>query len=100
LQQANSYTDQRFNQLNQRIGDVQKEARQAAAIGLAASSLRYDDRPGKLSAAVGGGLWKGYAAGSMGLGYTSQDQRVRANVSGTTTGDSWGIGAGISFTLN
>lgn len=100
LQQANSYTDMRFGQLSQQIGDVQKEARQAAAIGLAASSLRYDERPGKLSAAVGGGVWKGYAAGSMGLGYTSKDQNVRANVSATTTGDSWGIGAGLSFTLN
>ncbi len=48
--------------------------------------LRYDERPGKLSAAVGGGVWKGYAAGSMGLGYTSRDQNVRANVSATTTG--------------
>ena len=100
LQQANSYTDMRFGQLSQQIGEVQKEARQAAAIGLAASSLRYDERPGKLSAAVGGGVWKGYAAGSMGLGYTSRDQNVRANVSATTTGDSWGIGAGLSFTLN
>jgi len=100
LQQANSYTDMRFGQLSQQIGEVQKEARQAAAIGLAASSLRYDERPGKLSAAVGGGVWKGYAAGSMGLGYTSRDQNVRANVSATTTGDAWGIGAGLSFTLN
>ena len=100
LQQANSYTDMRFGQLSQQIGEVQKEARQAAAIGLAASSLRYDDRPGKLSASMGGGMWKGYAAGAMGLGYTSENQRVRANVSATTTGDNWGVGAGLTFTLN
>ncbi len=100
LNQANNYTDMRFGQLSQQIGDVQKEARQAAAIGLAASSLRYDNRPGKLSASVGGGVWKGYASGAMGLGYTSESQGVRANVSATTTGDSWGFGAGLSFTLN
>ncbi len=71
-----------------------------SSIGLAAASLRYDDRPGKISASVGGGLWKGYAAGAMGIGYTSLNQRVRASVLGATTGDSWGFGAGLSFTLN
>ncbi len=100
LGQANAYTDMRFNQLSQQIGDVQREARQAGAIGLAASSLRYDERPGKISASVGGGLWKGYAAGALGVGYTSRDFNVRANVSAATTGDSWGIGAGLTFTLN
>ncbi|MCG7509402.1 calcium-binding protein, partial [Mesorhizobium sp. IRAMC:0171] len=51
LGQANDYTDQKFNQLNQEMGGIRDEARQAAAIGLAAASLRYDDRPGKLSVA-------------------------------------------------
>jgi len=100
LNQANNYTDYKFGQLNQEIGEVRNEARQAAAIGLAAASLRYDDRPGKASVAVGGGVWRGQGAFAFGAGYTSENGRVRANLSATTAGGKWGAGAGISFTLN
>ncbi|XSG83596.1 MAG: YadA-like family protein [Methyloligella sp. ZOD6] len=100
LSEANAYTDQRFNQLNEELGGIQREARQAAAIGIAAASLRYDDRPGKLSVAAGGGLWRSEGAFAFGAGYTSENGRLRANLSGTTAGDDWGVGAGASFTLN
>lgn len=100
LTAANNYTDQKFGQLNREIGDVRSEARQAAAIGLAAASLRYDDRPGKLSVSVGGGLWRGEGALAFGAGYTSENGRVRGNLSGTAAGGQVGIGAGLSFTLN
>ncbi len=100
LGQANDYTDQKFNQLNQELDGVRSEARQAAAIGLAAASLRYDDRPGKLSVAVGGGLWRSESALAFGAGYTSENGRVRGNVSGTASGGHVGVGAGLSFTLN
>ena len=36
----------------------------------------------------------------FGAGYTSENGRVRANLSGTTTDGHWGVGAGLSFTLN
>ncbi|MCZ4072109.1 YadA-like family protein [Agrobacterium sp. LMR679] len=100
LNQANNYTDYKFGQLNQEIGEVRSEARQAAAIGLAAASLRYDDRPGKASVAVGGGFWRGEGALAFGAGYTSEDGRLRTNLSATTAGGKWGVGAGLSFTLN
>jgi len=100
LSNANAYTDYRIGQLNQDIRSVRKEARQAAAIGLAASSLRYDDRPGKLSVAAGAGAWSGQGALSMGVGYTSESGRVRANLSATTAGGKWSVGGGLSFTLN
>ena len=100
LNQAKDYTDSRFSQLNQEFGSIRQEARQAAAIGLAAASLRYDDRPGKLSAAVGGGVWRGEGAFALGAGYTSEDGRVRANLSASTAGGQWGAGAGLSITLN
>ncbi|MBZ9820849.1 YadA-like family protein, partial [Mesorhizobium sp. CA4] len=100
LQQANAYTDSKLSQLNMDMGEARGEARQAAAIGLAAASLRYDDRPGKLSVAAGGGYWRGEGAVAFGAGYTSEDGRARANVSGTTAGGHWGVGAGVSFTLN
>ncbi|MCZ0735093.1 YadA-like family protein [Phreatobacter sp. AB_2022a] len=100
LSQANAYTDARFAGLNADIRGVRREARQAAAIGLAASSLRYDDRPGKLSASMGGGVWRGQGAFAIGLGYTSENGLMRGNLSATTTGGEWGVGAGLSITLN
>ncbi|WP_428839532.1 YadA-like family protein [Brucella oryzae] len=98
--EANAYTDTKFGMLSQDIGAVRKEARQAAAIGLAAASLRYDDRPGKLSAAIGGGVWRNEGAFAMGLGYTSQDSKFRTNVSMTTAGGNVGGGVGLSYTFN
>ena len=100
LSQANAYTDARFAGLNADIRGVRREARQAAAIGLAASSLRYDDRPGKLSASMGGGVWRGQGALAIGVGYTSENGLMRGNLSASTTGGEWGVGAGLSITLN
>lgn len=42
----------------------------------------------------------GATNGAFGAGYTSENGRVRANLSGATTGGSVGVGAGISVTLN
>ncbi|MDW6025961.1 YadA-like family protein [Mesorhizobium sp. BAC0120] len=100
LQTANAYTDSKFAQLNMDLDGIRSEAHQAAAVGLAAASLRYDDRPGKLSVAVGGGYWQDEGAFAFGAGYTSESGRVRANLSGTTTDGKWGVGAGLSLTLN
>ncbi|WP_208541656.1 MULTISPECIES: Vomp family autotransporter [Bartonella] len=98
--QSNAYTDMKFNALSYKINVVQKEARQAAAIGLAVSNLRYNDTPGKLSIAFGSGVWRGQSAFAFGAGYTSEDGDIRSNFSVTTSGGHWGVGAGISFTLN
>ncbi|WP_244395444.1 YadA-like family protein [Brucella microti] len=100
LDQANAYTDKKFGKLNEDIMATRIEARQAAAIGLAAASLRYDDRPGKISAAIGGGFWRGEGAVALGLGHTSEDQRMRSNLSAATSGGNWGMGAGFSYTFN
>ena len=97
---ANQYTDFRVGQLEREIDGVRSEARQAAAIGLAASSIRYDTTPGKLSVGMGGGFWRGEGAAAFGAGYTSEGGRLRANVSTTVAGGNWGGGAGASFTLN
>jgi len=36
----------------------------------------------------------------MGVGYTSQDGKVRLNVGGASTGKDWGVNAGFSYTWN
>ncbi|ETS04087.1 hypothetical protein Q655_01672, partial [Bartonella henselae JK 51] len=82
------------------VEDVRKEARQAAAIGLAVSNLRYNDLPGKLSVALGSGIWRSQSAFAFGAGYTSEDGNIRSNLSVTNAGGSWGVGVGLSLTLN
>jgi autotransporter adhesin len=86
--------------LNRQVGEVRGEARRSAAIGLAAAALRFDDRPGKLSVAAGGGVWRGESAASFGLGYTLPDGWARVNATGVAAGRDFGVGAGASFTLN
>ncbi len=99
VNEAKTYTDMKFETLNYAIEDVRKEARQAAAIGLAVSNLRYYDIPGSLSISFGSGAWRGQSAFAIGTGYTSEDGNIRSNVSITSAGGHWGIGAGITLRL-
>ncbi|WP_375672750.1 YadA-like family protein, partial [Bartonella sp. AA16SXTY] len=94
VERANNYTNMKFEALNYSIENVRKEARQAAAIGLAVSNLRYNDTPGKLSVGFGSGLWRSQSAFAFGAGYTSESGSIRSNLSITTSGGHWGIGAG------
>ncbi|MFT4347066.1 YadA-like family protein, partial [Bartonella ancashensis] len=100
LEESKKYTDMRFDTLSYAVEDAKKEARQSAAIGLAVANLRYDDTPGALSIAFGSGLWRSQSAFAFGAGYTSEDGKIRSNFSMTNTGRHWGIGAGLSVTLN
>ncbi|AQX19295.1 YadA-like family protein [Bartonella sp. WD16.2] len=97
--QANTYTDTTFDVLNYKIKNVQKEARQAAAIGLAVSNLRYADIPGAISVAFGSGLWRSQSASSFGASYTSENGKARSSLSAATSGGHWGVGAGVSLIL-
>ncbi|WP_144755747.1 MULTISPECIES: YadA-like family protein, partial [Bartonella] len=100
VSESKAYTDMKFETLNYAIEDVRKEARQAAAIGLATSNLRYNDTPGKLSVALGAGVWLNQSAFAVGAGYTSEDGNTRSSLSVTSAGGRWGVGVGLSFTLN
>ncbi|ABM44517.1 YadA-like family protein [Bartonella bacilliformis] len=100
LKDAKGYTDKKFNALSYEIDGARKEARQGAAIGLAVSNLRYDDTPGSLSLAFGTGMWRHQYGFAVGAGFMSVDGKVSANVSAATAGGHWGVGAGVSVTLN
>ena len=111
---AEAYTDQRvaalsgdlgnvntrLSQLQTEVAQARREARQGAAVGLAAASLRFDDRPGKFSLAAGGGYWRGEGAAAFGAGYTLPNGDIRLNVTAATTGTATGVGGGATFTLN
>ncbi len=90
----------RVDRLDRRIEDTRDIAIAAGALSMAAAQLRFDDRPGKLSVAMGGGAFHGKGAGAIGLGYTSSDRLWRANVSGSFTDGEAAFGGGVSFTLN
>ncbi|EJF83580.1 Vomp family autotransporter, partial [Bartonella rattimassiliensis] len=100
VSEVKSYTDMKFEMLNYAVEGVRKEARQAAAIGLAVSNLRYYDIPGSLSVSFGSGLWRSQSAFAVGAGYTSEDGKIRSNLSVTSAGGHWGVGVGLSLTLN
>ncbi|GAA4659175.1 Vomp family autotransporter [Bartonella pachyuromydis] len=100
INEVKSYTDMKFDALNYSIEGVRKEARQAAAIGIAVANLRYNETPGKLSVGFGTGLWRNKSAFAFGAGYTSESGSVLSNVSVTNSGGHWGIGAGFNMTLN
>ncbi|ETS16317.1 YadA-like family protein [Bartonella henselae] len=89
----------KFEALSYAVEDVRKEARQAAAIGLAVSNLRYYDIPGSLSLSFGTGIWRSQSAFAVGAGYTSEDGNIRSNLSITNAGGHWGVGAGITLRL-
>ncbi|WP_075320653.1 YadA-like family protein, partial [Bartonella henselae] len=99
VNEAKAYTDMKFEALSYAVEDVRKEARQAAAIGLAVSNLRYYDIPGSLSLSFGTGIWRSQSAFAVGAGYTSEDGNIRSNLSITNAGGHWGVGAGITLRL-
>ncbi|WP_375641429.1 MULTISPECIES: YadA-like family protein [unclassified Bartonella] len=100
VSEANSYTDMKFSTLSYAVEDVRKEARQAAAVGLAVAGLRYSDIPGKLTIAFGSGLWRSQSAFAFGAGYTSENGDIGSNLSITTSGGHWGISTGVNWILN
>ncbi|EJF79377.1 Adhesin yadA precursor [Candidatus Bartonella washoeensis] len=99
VDRAHQYTDMKFNILSYDIKNVRKEARQAAAVGLAVSNLRYFDDPGSLSISFGSGAWRGQSAFALGAGYTSENGKIRSNLSATSAGGHWGVGGAITLKI-
>jgi autotransporter adhesin len=87
--------------LQNQISTNLAQANAGTALAMAASGLRYDDRPGKISLASGFGNFKGQTGLAMGLGY-AYDNRLRfnASVSGASGQSNYGVAGGASWTLN
>ncbi len=100
LNEVKSYTDIKFEALRYELKEVRKESRQAAAIGLAVSNLSYEEIPGSLSLSIGTGLWRNQSAIAIGAGYVSSSGKIRSNISATSSGGYWGVGAGLRIKLN
>ncbi|WP_273789865.1 Vomp family autotransporter [Bartonella sp. ML70XJBT] len=100
VNETKSYTDIKFEALRYEIKEIRKESKQAAAVGLAVSNLSYEDTPGSLSLSIGTGVWRNQSAFAIGAGYMSENGKIRSNISATSSGGHWGIGAGLRVKLN
>lgn len=90
-----------FN-LRDSIRDVRTEAQRGTAVALAANGMRFDDRAGRTS--VGGSVsyYKGETGVALGLGHTSNDQRLRYNAAVSFSpngGSNVGAVAGATFSF-
>jgi trimeric autotransporter adhesin len=94
-------TQNQINFLQNQVNDDRREARGGTALALAATGLRYDDRPGKLSVAGGFGHYKGETGLAFGLGYTATNV-LRFNVGVSSVPSQGNVGAfgGAAWTLN
>lgn len=92
-------TQNQINFLQNQIDGDRREARGGTALALAATGLRYDDRPGKLSVAGGFGNYKGETGLAMGLGYTATNAfRLNVGVSGVPNQGNVGVVGGAAWT--
>nr|WP_241239049.1 YadA-like family protein [Burkholderia stagnalis] len=88
VQQANSYTDRRFNEMNQAINDVAKNAYAGVAAAMAMPNLT-PSQPGRTVVGVGVGSYKSGKAGAISITHRSENGRwlINGGVAGTSTGD-------------
>ncbi|SAL25167.1 putative trimeric autoransporter, BpaB [Caballeronia peredens] len=100
-----------LNQMNAGLGNLQnqitdnlKKSYGGTAAAIAISGLRYDDRPGKISAAVATGYYHNQMGLAMGVGGTSEDGRWRVNggltLSPTLSSPDVGAVVGMTHTFN
>ncbi|MDP3508452.1 MAG: YadA-like family protein [Candidatus Melainabacteria bacterium] len=78
--QSISYTDARANQLNDRINAVQKSANQGIAAAVAMLSTIRTPSPGKSTINLGGGYYGGQAAAALSMAHRSRDSRLQATM--------------------
>ena len=65
---------------NSSVQSVIREDQAGNAVSLAASGLRYDDRPGTSSIAGGASYYAGHEGIAFGIGHTSDDGNLRYNI--------------------
>jgi autotransporter adhesin len=78
VQQANRYSDQLFNQANQAINDVARNAYAGIAAAMAMPNMTPSG-PGRTIVAAGGATYKGGSAAAVGATYRSQKGRWLVN---------------------
>ena len=94
-----------LSNLQSQINANARNANAGIANAMAAAGLRYDDRPGKLSSAIGVATYGNQAGLALGVGWTSESQLWRLNggaaMSPSNTGHTdVGLHLGLTYTWN
>jgi len=95
--------NQGFQNLQGQISANDKRAAGGTALALAASGLRYDDRPGKYTVGAATGYYRGQFGFAAGAAHTSDDGKWRINASATftpaATRPDFGLVGGASYSF-
>ena len=97
---AQSYTDQRFNQAESDIQNVNNHANAGVAAAMASAGLPQAYEPGKSMAAMAGGSFRGESSVAIGVSTISEGGRwvYKVNGSADSRGDAAvSVGAGIQW---
>ncbi|RZF26041.1 adhesin, partial [Paraburkholderia sp. UYCP14C] len=100
VQQANNYTDQRFNDINSTIDSIAKKSYSGSAAAVAMANLPQAPAAGKSIVSVAGGTYAGQSAVAVGLSTFTRNGKwiIKASGSTTTSGTfAAGVGAGFVF---
>ncbi|MGF6985402.1 autotransporter adhesin [Paraburkholderia atlantica] len=98
VQQANNYTDMRFNDMNSTIDSIAKKSYSGSAAAIATANLPQAPAAGKSIVAVAGGTYAGQSAVAVGLSTFTRNGKWIIKASGsTTTAGSFAVGAGAGF---
>ena len=84
------------------IGRYRTEAQRGTAVALAATGMRFDDRPGRTSMGAAVSTFRGETGVAMGIGHTSSNQRLRYNAAVSFSpngGSNVGAVAGATFSF-
>lgn len=84
------------------IGRYRTEAQRGTAVALAATGMRFDDRPGRTSMGAAVSTFRGETGVAMGIGHTSSNQRLRYNAAVSFSpngGNNVGAVAGATFSF-
>lgn len=108
LSQANSYTDGQIGNLraftDKAIASARRDGDGGTALALAATGIRFDDRPGKYSVGGATSYYNGQVGLAFGVAGTSETGRVRVNaaISASPTMDHPSVGGvvGASVAIN
>jgi autotransporter adhesin len=98
VQQANNYTDQRFNETNNAIDSVARGAYSGIAAATALTMIPEVDQGKTLSFGIGAGTYKGYHAVALGgTARIADNIKMKAGVGLSAAGTTAGIGASIQW---
>jgi len=88
--------------LSREVGSYRTEAQRGTAVALAATGMRFDDRPGRTSMGGAVSYFRGEAGVALGVGHTSSSQRLRYNAAVSFSpngGRNVGAVAGATFSF-